>query len=261
MRRMKRRVKRILALCAIVSGIGTAKYNFPIEYRIDNIAFTSIPQQVVEEIKTNIVADDVPLQDRENTYTDIPVYSGDSCTIINNNIPFFTSEDISVQPFEYYPDLDSLGRCQSVYANICQELMPTQERGKIGHIKPSGWHTVKYNGLVDGNYLYNRCHLIGYQLAGENDNEKNLITGTRWMNTEGMLPYENMIAEYVHTSGNHVLYRVTPMYKGDNLVCHGVLMEAYSVEDNGSGICFCVFAHNIQPGIVIDYKTGESHLE
>jgi DNA-entry nuclease len=136
--------------------------------------------------------------------------------------------------------------------------MPTQERGAIGNVRPSGWHTVKYNDLIDGNYLYNRCHLIGYQLAGENDNEKNLITGTRYLNVEGMLPYENQVAEYVQATDHHVLYRVTPIFEGENLVASGVLMEAWSVEDQGAGVCFCVYVYNCQPGIVIDYATGDS---
>jgi len=139
--------------------------------------------------------------------------------------------------------------------------MPTEERGSIGMVKPSGWHTIRYNGIVDGNYLYNRCHLIGYQLTGENANTKNLITGTRYLNIEGMLPYENLIAEYVEDTGNHVLYRVTPIFEGENLLAAGVLMEGMSVEDNGDDVRFCVFAYNVQPGIIIDYATGESHLE
>ena len=152
---------------------------------------------------------------------------------------------------------DALGRCQSAWANIGQDLMPTGERGKIGHIKPTGWHTVKYDS-VDGKYLYNRCHLIGFQLTAENANEKNLITGTRYMNVEGMLPFENMVADYIKETGFHVLYRVTPVFEGDDLLAKGVQMEAYSVEDQGEGICFHVFVYNVQPGIFIDYATGES---
>lgn len=152
-----------------------------------------------------------------------------------------------------------MGRCGVAFANICIDIMPTEERGEIGMIKPSGWHTVKYD-VVDGKYLYNRCHLIGYQLAGENANPKNLITGTRYLNVEGMLPFENEVADYVKESNNHVLYRVTPIFESDNLVASGVQMEAYSVEDNGEGICFNVFCYNVQPGIVIDYATGESYL-
>ena len=178
--------------------------------------------------------------------------------IINNNVPYFIEDEITTEVFELYSELDGLGRCGVAYANICKELMPTEPRGEIGMIKPTGWHTVKYNDLIDGNYLYNRCHLIGFQLAGENANEKNLITGTRFLNVEGMLPFENQIANYVKSTDNHVLYRVTPIFDGDNLVASGVLMEAYSVEDDGTGVQFCVYCPNVQPGIVIDYKTGDS---
>jgi DNA-entry nuclease len=177
--------------------------------------------------------------------------------IINDNQPFITLDDNSHNTFETYSELDELGRCGAAYANICKELMPTEERGEIGHIKPSGWHTIKYD-CVDGKYLYNRCHLIGFQLAGENDNKLNLITGTRAFNVDGMLPFENMIADYVKETDNHVLYRVTPIFEEDNLIAYGVLMEALSVEDNGEGIKFNIFAKNIQDGIEINYITGES---
>ncbi len=187
---------------------------------------------------------------------EVPAYTYTRFIEINENQPGF--EELSTESFEFYSDLDYLGRCGMAYACIGKDIMPTEERGAIGHIKPSGWHTVKYNGLIDGNYLYNRCHLIGYQLAGENANEKNLITGTRQFNVEGMLPFENMVAEYVRETGNHVMYRVTPIYEGTNLVASGVQMEAYSVEDNGSGVNFNVFVHNVQDGISIDYATGES---
>ena len=180
---------------------------------------------------------------------------------INNNTPYFLSEEIPNEVFEEYKELDTYGRCQAARALIGKELMPTEERGTIGRIKPSGWHTVKYNGIVDGNYLYNRCHLIAYCLTGENANEKNLITGTRYLNVEGMLPFETMVAKYMDThEDNHVYYRVTPIFLDDNLVATGVIMEAYSVEDGGSGISFCVYCPNIQPGILIDYKTGESTI-
>ena len=162
--------------------------------------------------------------------------------------------------FENYSDLDSLGRCGVAYANICKDIMPTEERGKIGMIKPSGWHTVKYDVIKD-RYLYNRCHLIGYQLAGENANPKNLITGTRYLNVEGMLPFENLVADYVNNTGNHVLYRVTPMFSGSNLVANGVLIEAKSVEDNGGGILFNVYCYNVQPGVGINYENGDSWLD
>lgn len=188
---------------------------------------------------------------------DIPEFSGSPYVIINNNIPYFTKEDYSVDSFESYSELDSLGRCGMAYANIGRDLLPEEERGIIGPVKPSGWHTVKYD-CVDGKYLYNRCHLIGYQLTGENDNERNLITGTRYLNVQGMLPFENMVADYVSNTGNHVLYRVTPIFKGENLVASGVLMEGWSVEDEGEGICFNIFLYNNQPGVEINYATGES---
>ena len=193
------------------------------------------------------------------SYEEIPPYSGIAYIEINNNIPTFPESDRKMtQAFEFYSDLDELGRCGQAYANICPEIQPTEERGSIGQIKPSGWHTVKYNDLIDGNYLYNRCHLIGYQLAGENANEKNLITGTRYLNVIGMLQFENQVNDYVLLTGNHVLYRVTPIFIENNLVASGVQIEAWSVEDGGEGICFNVYCYNVQPGIEIDYETGES---
>ena len=194
------------------------------------------------------------------TYKKIPKYSGKAYVEINDNTPYFTDDEITTEVFEKYSDLDSLGRCQVAYANICKELMPTEERGEIGHIKPSGWHTVKYPELIEDRYLYNRCHLIAYSLAGENDNDKNLITGTRSMNCDGMEPFELKVLDYVRNSDKdvHVLYRVTPIYKKSELVARGVLMEAMSVEDKGAQIKFCVFVYNVQPYISIDYATGES---
>ena len=193
-------------------------------------------------------------------YESVPEFSGNPSWEVNHGEPFFDTDEITEIPFEIYSDLDELGRCGVAYANICRELMPTEPRGEIGSIKPSGWQTVKYNDLIDGNYLYNRCHLIAYSLAGENANEKNLITGTRYMNTEGMLPFEEKVVAFVEGTGYHVLYRVTPVFAGENLVASGVLMEALSVEDHGEGICFNQFVYNVQPGIVIDYATGESRL-
>lgn len=198
----------------------------------------------------------------ENTVVsleEIPDYSGEPYIVLNNNKPDFSESDLTETPFETYSELDGLGRCGAAYANICEEIMPTEERESIGQVKPSGWHTVKYDN-VDGKYLYNRCHLIGYQLAGENANEKNLITGTRYMNVEGMLPFENMVADYVKETRNHVLYRVTPVFEDGNLVASGVQMEAMSVEDQGEGILFHVYVYNVQPGIAIDYATGDSSL-
>lgn len=180
--------------------------------------------------------------------------------VVNGNVPFFTDEDRGETSFERYSDLDGLGRCGPAFASVGPDLMPTGDRESISGVKPSGWQTVKYD-QVDGKYLYNRCHLIGYQLTGENANEENLITGTRYMNVEGMLPFENMTADYIKETGNHVLYRVTPWFEGEELVARGVLMEAESVEDEGEGIQFCVFVYNKQPGIVIDYATGESAQE
>lgn len=190
----------------------------------------------------------------------IPAYDGKAYVAVNNNEPFFTDSDMTTTAFENYSDLDSFGRCGVAYANICKDIMPTEERGKIGMIKPSGWHTVKYDVIKD-RYLYNRCHLIGYQLAGENANPKNLITGTRYLNVEGMLPFENLVADYVNNTGNHVLYRVTPMFSGSNLVANGVLIEAKSVEDNGGGILFNVYCYNVQPGVGINYENGDSWLD
>ena len=190
----------------------------------------------------------------------IPAYNGKAYVAVNNNEPFFMDSDMTTTAFENYSDLDSLGRCGVAYANICKDIMPTEERGKIGMIKPSGWHTVKYDVIKD-RYLYNRCHLVGYQLAGENANPKNLITGTRYLNVEGMLPFENLVADYVNNTGNHVLYRVTPMFSGSNLVANGVLIEAKSVEDNGGGILFNVYCYNVQPGVGINYENGDSWLD
>lgn len=193
---------------------------------------------------------------------EIPVYAGQPYTVIKDNVPDFTEEEKScTDAFEYYGDLDTLGRCTVTFANVCPQTQPTEKRGTIGQVRPSGWHTVKYNDLIDGNYLYNRCHLIGYQLTGENANVSNLITGTRYLNVEGMLPFEDMVDDYVDETENHVLYRVTPIFKGDELVARGVRMEAWSVEDAGTGICFDVFCYNVQPGIVIDYATGDSQRE
>lgn len=191
---------------------------------------------------------------------DIPPFSDQPYVVLQDNMPDFEPGDLTTEAFEEYSPLDALGRCGVAYANICVELMPTEERGEIGQVRPSGWHTVTYD-VVDGRYLYNRCHLIGFQLAGENANERNLITGTRYMNVDGMLPFENAVADYVEETEHHVLYRVTPVYDGDNLVASGVQMEAYSVEDDGEGVCFNVYVYNNQPGVVIDYATGESWLE
>ena len=191
---------------------------------------------------------------------DIPNYDGNDYVILNDNEPDFHEEDMTTVAFEKYSDLDVFDRCGVAFANVGPETMPTEERGSIGMIKPSGWHTIKYD-FVEGKYLYNRCHLIGYQLTGENANEKNLITCTRNMNASVMLDFENEVADYIEDTGNHVLYRVTPLFEGNNLLAKGVQMEALSVEDNGKGVKFNVFVYNVQEGIEIDYKTGESKIK
>ena len=189
--------------------------------------------------------------------SEVPEYSGSPYVEVNGNKPYFT--DYPTEIFETYSPLDSLGRCGVAYALISKETMPRTERESIGAVKPSGWHTANYKGIIEDIYLYNRCHLIGYQLAGENANEKNLITGTRYMNVEGMEPFENKVANYVKSHNARVLYRVTPIFEGNNLVASGVLMEAYSIDDSGTGIQFCVYCYNVQPNIAIDYATGDSH--
>lgn len=234
---MKRKLSLILCLIAIISVLLTGcTFNDVISAIFPSESESSAP---------SVSLDTIPEFDGSTPYV-----------IINENNPFFTDEKTDTA-YETFSELDSLGRCGAALSCIGRELMPTEERGSIGHVKPSGWHSVKYD-VVDGKYLYNRCHLIGFQLTGENDNEKNLITGTRYMNVEGMLPFEDMVADYVKETGNHVLYRVTPIYDGYNLVASGVLMEAKSVEDDE--ICFCVYVYNEQPGIVIDFRTGESRL-
>ena len=221
----------------------------------ENASDTQESQQVTS-------ATDVPTGEGTSAFSiwEIPAYSGMPYTEVNGNQPYFTEEELTTQSFETYSELDSLGRCGVAYANVGQDLMPTEPRGEIGAVKPTGWHLVKYDN-VDGKYLYNRCHLIAYMLAAENANPQNLITGTRYLNVQGMLPFETKVCDYVKNTGNHVLYRVTPIFDGDNLLADGVLMEAYSVEDAGEGISFCVFAYNVQPGIGIDYATGDNWAE
>ena len=191
------------------------------------------------------------------TLAEVPEYSGDPYVEINDNQPEFEDYELTTEAFEEYSELDELGRCGTAEACVGEETMPTEERGNISSIKPTGWKNKDYDN-VDGGRLYNRCHLIGFQLTGENANEKNLITGTRYMNTEGMLPFENMVADYVHETDNHVLYRVTPIFDGDDLVASGVQMEAESVEDDGAGVCFNVYVYNVQPQITINYATGDN---
>lgn len=232
---MKRKISLLLSLITVIA-----------------ILFTSCS---LDDLKSFFSQDETPLP--SVSLDTIPAFDGTTpYVIINENVPFFTDEK-SDSPYETFSELDSLGRCGAAISCVGQKLMPTEERGSIGHIKPSGWHSVKYD-IVEGKYLYNRCHLIGFQLTGENDNEKNLITGTRYMNVEGMLPFENMVADYVKETDNHVLYRVTPIYDRYNLVASGVLIEAKSIENDE--ILFCVYVYNAQPGIIIDYETGNSRL-
>ncbi len=195
--------------------------------------------------------------DVEIDLSSIPSYTGAPFTVINNNVPFFDVTEFFENSFEYYSPLDYLSRCSTAIAVIGSDIMPTEPRGDIGSVKPTGWHSVKYD-VIESGYLYNRCHLIGFQLAGENANKQNLITGTSYMNVEGMLPFENMIADYVKETDNHVIYRVTPVFYAEELVARGVLMEAYSIEDGGEGILFNVFCYNVQPGIIINYPDGQS---
>lgn len=226
------------------------------------VSTTSVTETTTVSVTTTSAATTAEPEKQTTPFSlsDIPPFSNTPYCEVNNNKPFFTDEEITTQFYEYYPDLDSLRRCGACIACISLDMMPTTEREGIGMVKPSGWHLDKYD-FVDGKYLFNRCHLIGYQLTGENANLSNLITGTRYMNNQGMLPFENKTAGYIRSTGNHVMYRITPVFDGDNLVATGVLMEAYSVEDNGQGLCFNVFCYNAQPGVVIDYSTGENHLD
>ena len=214
----------------------------------------------ISNTETNIT--DIP-SDTSNDVTSLyaTLYNGSPYIAINDNIPLFTSEEKqTTEAFEKYSELDNLGRCGIAYANVCKELMPTEKRESLSSVTPSGWKNKQYD-FVDGGWLYNRAHIIGFQLAGEQANELNLITGTRYFNVNGMLPFENMVADYVKEENGHVLYRVTPVYDGDNLVAEGVIMEGWSVEDEGEAICFNVFVFNVQPGVTIDYATGESWLD
>lgn len=245
MRKPKIILKSILSLIiALLVALGV--------YNQDEIV--NLFQDNNQSDKTNVQSNTTQSYDMDA----IPAYAGQNYVVINDNKPEFTEQDYTTETFENYSELDSLGRCGVAYANISQDTMPTEERGSIGMIKPTGWHTVKYDN-INGKYLYNRCHLIGYQLSGENANEKNLITCTRQMNTEGMLDFENQVAEYVENTGNHVLYRVTPVFEEDNLLATGVQMEAMSVEDKGQGVSFNIFVYNVQDGIEIDYSNGDSH--
>jgi len=255
----------LLALSISLCGCGTEPST-----PSDDVSTSTSQTETINSPDDNIVSDKTENSDtqietsklsesEEKTLSSIPKYDGSYYVAINNNIPYFTESDLTTSAYEKYSNLDRLGRCGVASACVGIEIMPTEERGSIGQVKPSGWQTVKYD-IVSGKYLYNRCHLIGYQLTGENANEANLITGTRSMNVDGMLLFENMVADYVKETGNHVLYRVNPIFEGNNLVASGVTMEGYSVEDDGDGICFNVYVFNAQPGIEIDYSNGNSWL-
>lgn len=222
---------------------------------IISVYYSPIDTNNIQDNISNIKSNEKP---NENiSLENIPEYSNSPYVVLNNNIPYFEDSDLTKKSYEKYSDLDNLGRCGVAVSNVGKDLMPTEKRGSISSVKPTGWHTVKYDD-IDGKYLYNRCHLIGYQLTGENANKKNLVTCTRYLNVEGMLPFENMVTDYIKETNNHVLYRVTPVFIDDNLLISGVIMEAKSVEDNGEGILFNIYAYNVQPGIKIDYKTGNS---
>lgn len=244
---MKKRLMSLLLVLALAAGLLTG-------CQVD----VTVEQQAASGSAVQSGAA-VAVPEGEFSLAEIPPYTDAAYVEVNGNHPYFTEEEKNTQVFENYSELDELGRCGVAYANICKELMPTEKRGDIHSVKPSGWHSVQYD-CVDGKSLYNRCHLIGFQLAGENANKENLITGTRYLNVIGMLPFENLVADYVKETDAHVLYRVTPVYERDELVARGVLMEGWSVEDEGDGVEFCVFAYNVQPGITIDYATGESYL-
>lgn len=257
----------LIIIFLIIAGFGVNN-----EFESTELPSNQIPQGTEQQTNTNediTNTDSSELETSDNKKTEsnieinvslenIPEYDGDPYIEINDNVPFFTSEEMTVNSYETFSELDELERCGVVHASIGKDLMPTEEREYIGYIKPTGWQVSKYEG-IDGAYLYNRCHLIGFQLTGENANEKNLITGTRYMNVQGMLPFENEVANYVETTDNHVMYRVTPIFEGDNLLASGVLMEAKSVEDNGDGVMFNVYCYNVQPGIEIDYSTGANY--
>lgn len=248
-KQFKNRILLALFVITMAVGMGACGFAQSMQEDVQTSAGKGAWEKTVEEVSV-FSAD---------TLADIPDFAGNPYLIINDNMPCFEESLDTTESFEFYSELDELGRCGTAFANVGRDLMPTEKRGDIGKIRPSGWQLVKYD-FVDGNYLYNRCHLIGYQLTGENANEQNLITGTRYMNVQGMLPFENRVADYVKETDGHVLYRVTPLYEGDNPVADGVQMEAWSVEDGGTGVCFNVFVYNVQPGVVIDYATGESRL-
>ena len=243
----------VLLLLSLVTACGGQQNDTSVDQDNENQVIVSNPVTSVEPEGPNIAEED-PIEGEELT---IPEFSGSPYFVLNGNVPFFEEWEKTTEVFEEFDELDRLGRCGVTYANVCRELMPTGDRESISHIYPSGWEQNMYD-FVDGNALYNRCHLLGFQLTGENANERNLITGTRYLNVQGMLPFENLVADYVKETDNHVLYRVTPVFDGDNLVASGVIMEAWSVEDEGEGVCFCVYCYNVQPGVSINYATGEN---
>lgn len=262
-KQMKKRKSRLSKKCVIICFVLAVIINCIRNYNwgTDETKHVTISESTEIAINTNNNNDTEVTSTETESVVSILENTDQPYCVINDNVPLFSEEDKQrTDAFETYSELDSLGRCGVAYANICKELMPTEERGYIGQIKPSGWHTVKYD-CVNGKYLYNRCHLIAYCLAGENANEKNLITGTRSFNVDGMLPFEEEVANYVDRTNNHVLYRIIPYYTGNNLVASGVTMEAYSVEDHGEGIQFYVYVYNKQDGVKINYATGESWQE
>ena len=274
---LRNRLKKLIeiCICAAMMSVFFGCTSFINEPTTEQLEVVTVEQTTEEdesentpETATSEADGVVPIDDEDDFLAkstemngEYPAYSGEAFIELNENAPLFTDEEKkSTDAFEYYDSLDELGRCGVAYANICPELMPTEERGSIGEIRPSGWHTVKYPDLIEDNYLYNRSHLIAYSLAGENANPLNLITGTRFLNQETMQIFELKVLDYVRDTGNHVLYRVTPVFEGDNLLASGVQMEAWSVEDEGKGICFNVYCYNVQPGIKIDYATGDSEV-
>lgn len=246
--------------CSELDYQGYVTDNFvSIEESLDDVLEESLEDTAPDTLNEEEPKKKNNKKEKKIKLSDIQEYNGKPYVALNNNVPNFTSKELTTKAYEKYSALDSLGRCGVAIASCGTEIMPkaNEERGSISSIKPSGWVQKKYKG-VSGGYLWNRCHLIGWQLSAENANRSNLITGTRYMNVEGMLPFENMVADYIRETDNHVAYRVTPHYKGNNLVCTGVQIEAYSVEDEGEGICFNVFCYNVQPNIKINYKTGNS---
>lgn len=264
---MKKNIKENITLFdKILHKFGGSGYKIIIAIAVIIFLIVSVVSQVKDlnfvdikqELSTGLSEEFVSEKTNEKTNDDLPEYEGKPFVYLSDS-PNFGEDQLYPESFEYYSELDELGRCQYTKAIIGRDTMPTGERGQIGSVKPTGWHTVKYD-CVDGKYLYNRCHLIGWQLTGENANESNLITGTRYLNVEGMLPFENMVADYIKETGNHVAYAVTPIFNGSELVARGVQMDAYSIEDAGEGISFSVYCFNVQPGVEIDYQTGESKL-